>query len=166
MKRRCAWCSREMPPKEGPADLVSHGVCERCADEIFSNTPIPLQRHLDKLTEPVIVVDGDVTLSYLNQSAQRLTGKTPDAAQNRKGGEVFDCAHSRLPGGCGRTIHCSGCAIRQSVTRTYETGEPQVLVPATLKKADPDGPGAAVLTITTLKRGDMVLLRIDHLERP
>jgi len=159
VKRMCAWCGREMPPKFGEESRISHGICELCADDIFSNTAIPLQRYLDKLPEPVLVVDGDVSVSFMNQSAERLTGKTTDAAPRRKGGEVFDCAHSHLPEGCGRTIHCSGCVIRRSVTATYTTGEPRVQVPASLRRLDADGEVA--LTITTVKAGDTVLLRVD-----
>lgn len=160
----CAWCGTEMPPKAGDESLVSHGICETCADDFVSNVAVPLQRYLDKLPEPVLVMDSDVTISFLNRAAQSLTGKGPEEAFGRRGGDVFECIHAQRPEGCGRTIHCSGCVIRNSVTSTQRTGEPNVLVPATLKKGDPDDPRSVALTITTVKRGDIVLLRLDKVE--
>lgn len=153
-----------MPPKAGEEGMVSHGICEACADEFLSNSAVPLQRYLDKLPEPVLAVDSDVLVSFLNRKAQELVGKSLEQSVQRRGGEVFECIHAASPEGCGRTIHCSGCVIRNSVATTYRTGEPQVLIPATLKKGDPDDPTAIALTITTVKRGDLVLLRVDKVE--
>jgi PAS domain-containing protein len=135
-----------------------------CAEDIVSNTAVPLQRYLDKLPEPVLAVDSDGVVSFLNRKAQDLVGKTQEQAAQRRGGDVFECIHAAMPEGCGRTIHCSGCVVRNSVATTYRTGEPQLLVPATLKKGDPDDPTAVVLTITTVKSGDLVLLRINKVD--
>ena len=79
------------------------------------------------------------------------------------GGDVFECAYARLPERCGRTIHCSGCTIRKAVKETFETGEPRVRVPAVLNQEDEDGPSVVYLTITTIKSGEVVFLRIDRM---
>jgi len=153
-----------MPSKAGTGELVSHGICEACADNLFSKTSVPLERYLDRLTEPVIVVDDDVTALYLNRQALNVLGKTSKETLGRKGGEVFDCIYSQLPEGCGRTIHCSGCAIRRAVTSTHTTGKAQVQVPATLTKGDPDQPDSIACTITTVKKGNVVMLRVYRME--
>lgn len=36
------------------------------------------------------------------------------------GGEALECLHSKLPEGCGRTIHCETCAIRNLVLQTIK----------------------------------------------
>jgi len=162
--RSCAWCRKELPPVQGDSELISHGICETCAENFVANAPVPLERYLDTLPEPVLVVDNDVTASFLNRAAQAMTGKGPESSLHHRGGEVFECLYARHHEGCGRTIHCSGCAIRHAVMITHQTGEPNVAIPATLKKGDPDDPTAATLTITTVKRGNMVLLRLDKVE--
>ena len=130
----------------------------------MSGPPISLQHYLDGLSVPVLVVDSAFTASIANREAQKIIGKPLEEITRRMGGEVFNCVHAQTPEGCGRTIHCSACVIRKSVTLIYQTGEPQVMIPATLKQGDPDSPTAVSLIITTVKRGDFVLLLINDVE--
>jgi hypothetical protein len=174
LKRVCAWCRNEIPepqppggPPSGDADEegpVSHGICLACADKLFADQAVSLQSIIDRLPIPVLVVDSDVTVSLLNKQAQAVLGATPEQAVDRKGGELFDCVYSHLPDGCGRTIHCSGCALRRAVTTTYETGEPQVFIPASLKRNDPDDPSSVSLRVTTIKRDNLVMVKLDNAE--
>ncbi len=164
MTRICAWCSLEMAPgAEGP-EAVSHGMCPACASQFLLDCPIPLEHFLDDLPVPVLVVDSDVTAGFANREAQRLAAKPAEAILGQKGGDVFTCVNAQTHEGCGHTIHCSGCVIRQSVLRTHATGKPQVLVPAVLKAGDPEHPSAVALTITTVKRGDSVVLMVRRAE--
>jgi hypothetical protein len=55
--------------------------------------------------------------------------------------------------------------IRKSVAATFDTGEPQVLVPATLSIDHPDQLSNARLTITTVRKDGVVLLRIENLQQ-
>jgi len=160
----CAWCRKEIAPDANGDGLVSHGICLACADQVFSSEPVPLQAIIDRLPMPVLVVDGDVTVSLLNRKAQETLGTTPPQAEHRRGGELFDCVYAQHPEGCGRTIHCASCALRNAVTATHETGEPQVFVPATLKRGDPDDPESVLLTITTIKRDGLILVKLDRVE--
>jgi hypothetical protein len=80
----------------------------------------------------------------------------------RLGGDVFECEYARHPDGCGRTIHCSGCAIRRSVTTTFQTGQALHHVPAQLKQYPQENRQVEML-ISTEKVGDTVWLRIEAL---
>ncbi len=160
--RVCAWCGSEMPSK-GERE-VTHGICSACASVLFSGTPVSLQNYLDDLSVPVLVVDSDVTVALANREAQKVIGKPLEAIAQKKGGEIFSCIHARHPDGCGRTIHCSACTIRACVEKTHATGEPQIMVPATLKQSDPDAISAVTMNITTVKRDDLVLLLINKVE--
>ncbi len=31
----CAWCSRDLGEKPGPAGMVSHGLCKSCEDQLW-----------------------------------------------------------------------------------------------------------------------------------
>lgn len=166
MKRVCAWCSQEMGTVEGasrPDTETSHGICDRCLDNFTFQQGVPLQQYLDSLPLPVVAVDRHVVVKAVNAEACRVLGKEPREIVQHLGGNVFECAHARLPEGCGGTVHCSGCMIRRSVRRTFETGEPQVGVPAKLRHGDA---GAAVaLSITTVKAGNVVMLQVDGLDQ-
>ena len=146
-----------------PDDVLSHGICERCVDNLTFQLGAPLQDYLDSIPVPVLVVDEHVIVKAVNAKGCEVLGKERREIVQHLSGNVFECAHARLPEGCGRTIHCSGCAIRRSVSRTFETGEPLSQVPATLSRSGRNDPPAAELSITTVKAGGLVVLRVDRI---
>lgn len=160
MTRICAWCQTEMPSLG--ETIVTHGICDACANRMIGDTPISLQQYLEDLAIPVLVTESDLTASFANRAARERLG-LPGVAGGRIG-EVFTCIHARQPEGCGRTIHCSGCAIRRSIIAAADSGKPQVDVPATLKYGDGDNPGLACFRVTALKQGELVLLLFDRRE--
>jgi PAS domain-containing protein len=164
LKRVCAWCGNQISPDENGDGLVSHGICLGCSDQFLPHVAVSLQTIIDPLPIPILVVDGDVMVSSLNRKAQEVLGVSSEQAENQRGGELFDCIHAHHPGGCGRSLHCSGCALRRAITTTYETGAPQAFVPASLHTHDPSRPSPVALTITTVKREDFVLVRLDKVE--
>lgn len=164
MKLICAWCRQDIGSVEGSKlsdGEISHGICESCHDNIMFQQGVPLQEYLDSLPLPVLVVNDDVVVQAANRKACELLGKGPLEIVQLLGGNVFECAYARLPEGCGKTIHCSGCAIRRTVSRTYETGEPQRMVPATLRRGFEGHVSTIALSITTMMVGDFVMLRVE-----
>ncbi len=160
MTRICAWCQTEMPSKG--ETIVTHGICDACANRMIRDTPYSLQLYLEELAIPVLVVESDVTASFANRAARELLGMSEDDLRHRAVGEVFTCIHAKQPEGCGRTIHCSGCAIRRSILASADTGEPQVNVPATMKWGDAEDPSEVALQVTTLKQGEVILLKVER----
>jgi hypothetical protein len=166
MKRVCAWCGKEIgsvPSDRHRDDEISHGICPSCVSNFTFQKGASLDEYIESIDLPVVLVDDDVQVRAANAAACTALGKDLDALRDRRGGEVFECAHARLPGGCGRTIHCSGCAIRRAVKNTFATGEPQNGVPATLTRDHPDDASAVALTITTVKVGNIVMLRVERM---
>jgi PAS domain-containing protein len=140
-------------------------MCPTCSRILDSQERgVPLQRHIDCIPIPILLVDAHNTILAMNAKACEILGRTPESNTGAQFGLVFDCVHYRLPEGCGRTVHCSGCVIRKSVAATFDSGEPRVLVPATVSIDNPDQLANAVLTITTVKRDGVVLLRIDGMK--
>jgi len=144
-----------------PDTEISHGICEGCLNNLEFQQGVPLQRYLDSIPLPVVVVDRHVVVKAVNRAASESLCKEPREMVQHLAGNVFECSHARLPEGCGGTVHCSGCAIRRSVMRTYETGEPQAGVPAMLRRGGAGHPPDIALTITTVRSGDVVMLRVD-----
>jgi PAS domain-containing protein len=74
---------------------------------------------LNAMPHPVLIVDDDVRILYVNAAAARVFGgKTP--VLKRRGGEALHCVHStETPGGCGTAPACRDCVIRNSVREAY-----------------------------------------------
>ncbi len=165
---RCSWCDNELGagPAGRPADRrVVPALCSRCRENFVFQMGVPLQTFLDSLPAPIFVVDDDARVKAANREGHALLRKVPDEVRDRLTGVVFDCAYAQLPEGCGRTIHCSGCAIRRSVHHTWETGERLVDVGATLRFARPDEAVEIALLVSTERMGDVVLLRVERVAR-
>jgi PAS domain-containing protein len=169
MKLVCAWCGSAIERsgyERAPDSSISHGMCPTCSQVLDSQeSGVRLQRHIDGIPIPILLVDAHNTTVAMNAKACEILGRTPESSAGAQFGLVFDCVHYRLPEGCGRTVHCSGCVIRKSVAATFDTGEPQVLVPATLSIDHPDQLSNARLTITTVRKDGVVLLRIENLQQ-
>jgi PAS domain-containing protein len=164
MKVICAWCLKDMGFVEesvhSDTECLSHGICSDCKDNIVFQQGVSLQRYIDSLAIPILVVDSNVMITAVNLAACKTLGKKSVEIVQRMGGDVFECERARLPEGCGKTIHCSGCTIRRTVVQCFTSGEPQIKVSAYV---NPDGPISLKLSITAIKVGASVLLRIEHL---
>ena len=165
MIRICAWCGKNMgaAPSDVHAEtIITHGVCAACLNKLFGEEGVELQVFLDSLAVPVVVVDATVTVKTANRPARALLHKEAPDIEGYKGGDVFECAHAKQPEGCGYTIHCSGCVIRQTVTDTFRSGRSHLKVPACLQNGTPADHEQVNLLISTEKVGGVVLLRMDE----
>jgi len=168
MKRICAWCRKELSKEIGGWEsdrVITHGICEQCQSNISFQQGAPFQEFIDSLEEPVLVVGSEDRIETANRKARKLLGKELDDIKGSKRGKVFECAYARLPEGCGKTRHCSGCAIRRVVGYTFASGKSSLSVPATLRCEWPKGGEGTRFLISTEKVGDVVLLRIGDVDR-
>jgi PAS domain-containing protein len=164
VEQKCGWCGKGLGNRGNEVlknEIITHGICAICVAKFFEPKGISLRDFLDRLTMPIVAVDGEGTVFTANQAARSLLGKELDYVEGLKGGEVFECAYAKMKGGCGRTIHCSGCTIRRAITATYETGGSNLNIPATLRQGDPAHPQKIGLTISSERVNGVVLLRVD-----
>lgn len=162
MKSICAWCRKELNWSEAaphPEEMISHGICESCLENMFFQMGVGIEHYLDSLIAPVIVVSDNGEIVTANSQACSQLGKSVDEMRNKLGGVVFECAYARLPEGCGKSIHCSACAVRRTVMDTFKTGKGHYKVPAILNH---ETEGEISLVISTEKAGNTVLLRVDR----
>ena len=169
MRRLCAWCGTRIEGSAVDDSLVcetSHGICSACSERFVSQDGVSLQCYIDSIEIPILLVDSNTGILATNTRACELLGKgNRNDIINQLIGPVFDCAHALLPEGCGRTVHCSGCAIRRSVIATFNTGRPQISVPATLSLRDSEQPPDIVFRISTLKIKELVVMRVERVQR-
>jgi len=165
MKLVCAWCLKEMGTVEGscrPDSEFSHGICRSCRNNIEFQEGVSIQRYIDSFAIPIMVVDDNVVVKAVNKRACEMLSKEPGEIVQHLGGDVFECEYARHPGGCGKTVHCSGCTIRKVVTKTFTTGEPQFKIPATITPFDPDRIPVTALVVSAVKCENMVMLRLER----
>jgi len=162
MSRQCTWCNEALTAGPSPdRRKIADSVCGDCSENFVFQMGVPLQAFIDSLQAPIFVVDSDGLVQAANRWGYSMLRKGTSQVLKQPGGVVFECAYARLPGGCGSTVHCSGCAIRRSVYHTRETGKSLTNVPAVLNRGDASEPEKVVLRISTEKMGNIVLLQVD-----
>jgi transcriptional regulator with PAS, ATPase and Fis domain len=165
MKSVCAWCQKVLgtrPSEIHPDDIITHGICVECHEKLLGPQKIDWAEFLDSLEIPIVVIDATGKATGANRQARKLLHKELPEIVGFQGGDVFECAYAKLPQGCGNTIHCSGCTIRNTVMDTFESGKSHLEVPAPLIQGTPDKNQELQFLVSTEKVGDVVLLRIDE----
>jgi len=159
MRVVCSYCQQLIDTKPPLRDgSVTHGMCQACGDHFGAQwSGMSYDEYLSRFAFPVALVDQDVRLVAVNGPASTLLGKRGEEAVGLLGGDALECARARLPGGCGRTVHCPTCAIRNAVTHTHRTGQALSRIPATLLRS-----GASVeLLVSTALEGKLVRVTIE-----
>ena len=165
MIKVCAWCNESLGSVtscDDVPDTITYGVCEVCLAGLLPEEKEQLAVFIDSLLEPVVVVDPGGVVVTANSRALQIMGKEAPDVEGCAGGDVFECAFAALPQGCGKTEHCSGCTIRNTVMDTFLSGRSHVKDPAYLMRGDPRKPYQLDLTISTEKVNEIVFLRIDR----
>lgn len=166
MKTVCAWCDKVMRTESldfHKDNIITHGICDDCAGLMLWPKRPEVMDFLDGLGAPVIVVDASGNACSANKQARTLLQKDLPDIEGLKGGVVFECAFAQLPEGCGNTIHCDGCTIRNTVMDTFMSGNSHLKTPAGLTRGTTDNHIELQFLISTEKVKDVVLLRIDKI---
>lgn len=164
MKHICAWCQAEISiqTNEISEKDISHGICENCKIDLEYKR-IKLDDFLNKIPFPVLAVDVEGNVSLMNQQAEQSLQKTNENYKGKPGGDIMECMYSFLPDGCGNTIHCTACTIRNTVMKTHETGQEQQNVVAYQYLKTTDGNQKFEILISTLKIGEVVVVKIKKM---
>ncbi len=118
----CSYCDKYIKEKK-PFEIprTTHGICPDCYVQLLKqNESLSYDDYLEKFEVPVVIVDSEKRIAAANQAALRMIDKPIDRVVGLLGGEALECLHSKLPEGCGRTIHCESCTIRNLILKTIE----------------------------------------------
>jgi len=147
--------------------LFSRGIlrslCDDCSNLFMTQHGMPIEHFINGFTVPVIVMAQDGSVGMANSRAHTLLGKAHAQIAGQQGGDVFECEHAAEPEGCGKTVHCSGCTIRRSITDTMRSGQPHIRVPASLKVGKPGEQQPLAMQISTQKILGFVLLKVEKI---
>ena len=167
MLRVCAWCNRQMKTLQTDIrnhdGLVTHTICDDCADNLDFQMGVTLTRYIDSLKIPIIALDEKGRIIAVNNGARKLHGNETITTSTDWDDKIFECAHARLPEGCMKAVHCSGCAIRFITADTYRTGTSQLAVPAHFNSCSADVTEKIELLVSADKIENIVFLHITRL---
>jgi len=167
MKVICSYCRETIEEDQAAAESnISHGMCSECYEHFKPQWEgLSLGHYLDRFHAPILVVDENLRLLAANQVMADLLGRPERELKGLLGGEVAECIYARLEEGCGKTVHCTACTIRNSVTHTFNTGETLDQVPCYVEQDT----GTKLFRLTTVKLNEsiqMILEPVPEEENP
>ncbi|PLX45696.1 MAG: hypothetical protein C0609_02430 [Deltaproteobacteria bacterium] len=164
MHRVCAWCKKSLAKNTSVQEEdVSHGICPDCKTALLSaDSYTHLGAFLESLEVPVALIDQDRHILYANDQALTLSIKNRGNYKGELGGDFIQCIHANNENGCGESEHCGACVIKSSVEHTYRTGENVNSAKGLQEVRTQRGIERLYLSISTIKRGDLVVLRVEE----
>jgi hypothetical protein len=164
MKVVCAWCQKVLAGDPAEEAEVSHGICVDCRKKVTGEATTSLSDFLNDLDFPVLATDGDRVVLAANRAAQKALGKSATQMTNTRVGVAIECYYSGMPGGCGKTAQCRGCALRQNIADTYADGQPRYGVYAEKRLVNGTGFNMAQFKFSTQKVGKAVVFLLEELK--
>ena len=160
MRVVCSYCrteAGEKPPLDDPR--ITHGMCVACMEHFRRQwRGVTLSEYLDEFEEPVLVVTPDRRVVAVNRPMEAFMGRGIRELRGLLGGEATECVYARLPEGCGQSIHCNTCDIRNAVLRARDTGAPVEDVEARLERDE----GTVHLRVSAYPVAGCIRLVIDE----
>lgn len=164
MKVVCAWCQKVLVDDPSEGAEVSHGICVECRKRVKGETTTSLRDFLNDLEFPVLATDGDRVVLAANRAAEKILGKSATQMTNARVGVAIECYYSGMPGGCGKTAQCRGCALRQNIADTYRDGQPRYGVYAEKRLGNGTVFKMVQFKFSTQKVGKAVVFLIEELK--
>ena len=96
-------------------------MCEDCYDHMMRQlNGMTFDEYLEGFEFPVVLVNNEGRLAAANNRALEMLDKPLERVNGFLGGEALECAYARLKEGCGNTVHCPACTIRELVNKTRD----------------------------------------------
>jgi len=157
----CSRCHSVMPAVAAEMP-VTPDLCPQCVDYLELREVADVCDYLENLPAPILVLDGDNAVRGANSEARKAVSLDLPEITKLRGGDVFECAHAQLPGGCGRTVHCSGCTIRKAIIETLRSGEPKSKISVEVVQRKDGQDRRVPFQISTQRLANCVLLQIEE----
>jgi glutaredoxin len=160
----CSWCKSKIPTSIITDERISSGLCGDCVTSADFRLGFALEKYAESISVPVIIVNDDMIILYANEKTLKFANKTLPEIYGKPCGEVFQCYYA-LPygGGCGRTVHCTGCIISKAVKNAIHDSKMHIQTPALFTQKNIDGSTDYIMMVSTEKASEVAMLRIDKI---
>jgi PAS domain-containing protein len=164
MRTVCSQCRRVVRDDgdgEAGGAAPSFALCAECeAYATLLRTRLPGPKQLDSFPRPVLVTTAAGRVVAANRAFAALSGHVPADLEGWRTGDAMACERTRLPGGCGGTMHCRDCTIRRMVAEVGRTRLARWRVPAYVATTR----GRREVCVTIRPEGeDLVVVVLDEL---
>ena len=152
MRTVCSKCRRVVRDDGiGGSSVTGLELCADCAAyERTLRASIPGREGLDTSQQPLLVITSDSRVVAANAAFAAFAGRPSAELEGWLTGDAIGCARAKLPGGCGRTLHCHACTIRRMVAEVGRTRLARWRVPAYVVTAT----GRREICVTIRPEGD------------
>jgi len=160
MQMVCSYCEKKLGIKEPKADSsTEYTMCVDCLEYFDKQWKgMSVADYLDSLAGPVVVLNEDSKMVSLNKTAEKMLGKSRNELTGLMAGEFLECEEAVASGGCGKSVRCASCVIRQTVKETMEQGVVHENVRAYFYSEEDSLPVLKRLLISTVKKDKQVYL--------
>jgi nitrogen-specific signal transduction histidine kinase len=165
VRNYCTWCGIELTDNNTKT-VAGKQLCDNCTGKPLNNeTYASVREFIDNLDQPVIIIENDTEITMVNKAAENVFLNNSAILEKSRAGDALQCTCAKLPGGCGKTIHCKACAIRQAVENTRKTGKGYNNIKAFQYVNTPNGKELRTVVISTEKAWNTVLVQVHELNQ-
>lgn len=168
IKRVCAWCGQDIDTVKQraiPDPIITHGICNSCKANMINQMEFDVQKFLDSMDDPIIIVDSDAIVLAGNSKAEQILGKSSAKLIGLSLGETFHCENVFDKTLCGQSENCPTCELRAQIVATHASGSGQRNKPVLIKVKEESSTYSLRVGISSEKMGNSILLRIDEINR-
>ena len=156
--KKCRFCGEDLD-----SSYQRRGFCDECYSLLLETPERFKSEVLDYIEVPMMVINvDDTTIRTANDKLLKFVEKSLDQVTGFLGGDVIECIHAKEDGGCGGTIFCNDCPIRNLINKTIKTKEDQkhkTLIQSIKKNGDII---KIELEVSTKLKNDVVFLQIEN----
>lgn len=104
---------------------IRYAVERRAVEEALNKERENLRAIFDVVSIGLLLIDEKGVVKQVNNTVSLWMGKDFSLPQDKQPGNIVGCVHAlSSPDGCGRSVHCPTCPIRNTFEQVLETGKP------------------------------------------
>jgi len=162
MELVCSYCAKKLAKTNTKNDLrTEFTMCVACQEYFDEQLKgMTIADFLDSCPVSVVVVNANRRMVSCNKEAERMLGKPRGRLTGLMAGEFLECENAIVSGGCGKSVRCASCVIRNTVTDTMVNGTDHENIPAYLNIEKDRVLELKHLSISTKKVDELIFLSV------
>lgn len=133
------------------------------ASEDYHRKEAVIELVIDNLPSAIVVLDYDTSIVLANRLAEQFSQQSKHHLIGLRGGIAFNCIHAdEHPLGCGYSLSCESCVVRNTVEESIRTGTGMSGVEAPMTFRHTGGRLLSVST-TVLAEHELVIVALNDI---